>query len=736
MTERLKALSDAGVSIWLDDLSRERIETGNLADLVKEKSVVGRDHQPDDLRGGDLRRRALRRAGRASWSPTAPTTDEVIFELTTERRPRRLRRARPGVRRHRRLDGRVSIEVAPDLAHDTDATIASARELWRAVDRPNLFIKIPATTEGLPAITAAIAEGISVNVTLIFGLDRYREVMDAYLAGLEQAPRRRPGPLHDPLGGVVLRLPRRHRDRQAARRDRHRRGAGAARQGRGRQRPAGLRGVRGGLRGRPLAHARRGRRQHRSGRCGRRPASRTPTTPTRCTSPSWWSPTPSTRCRRRPWRRSPTTARSTATRSPGRYDDAQQVIDDLAAVGIDYDDVIATCSSRRASTSSRSPGTSCSRPSRARWSGPRDDRTLGTPSAARRTRRSSCSSATPTSGVRRAVEQLVADKVASRIAAQDATLWGRRRRGGGRQAAGLGGALRVVPRRWSPRSRRSACELREQGVSHVVLCGMGGSSLAPEVICATAGVELTVLDSSDPDFVRAATRGPARRDRRRGVQQVRRHGRDRQPAARLREGVRRRRDRPRRADRRRHRPRLAARGVGPGGRLPGLPRRPERRRPLLRADRVRAGAQRPGRRRHRRACSTRPRRSAGPRGRLRRQPRRSGSGALLGAANGAGVDKLVLADAGAAYAGLGDWAEQLIAESTGKDGKGILPGRRRAVATPPTSPRAPPDAVLATLRPRRRGRTDAGLGLARPRSTARSAPRCCCGSTPPPSPAG
>ena len=85
------------------------------------------------------------------------------------------------------VDGRVSIEVSPDLAFDTGATIDQAKQLWDTVDRPNLLIKIPATPEGLPAITATIAEGISVNVTLIFGLARYREVMDAYLDGLEQA---------------------------------------------------------------------------------------------------------------------------------------------------------------------------------------------------------------------------------------------------------------------------------------------------------------------------------------------------------------------------------------------------------------------------------------------------------------------------------------------------------------------------------------------------------------------
>ena len=84
-------------------------------------------------------------------------------------------------------DGRVSIEVSPDLAFDTGATVHSAKQLWAAVDRPNCLIKIPATTEGMPAITAALAEGISVNVTLIFGLERYRQVMEAYVSGLEQA---------------------------------------------------------------------------------------------------------------------------------------------------------------------------------------------------------------------------------------------------------------------------------------------------------------------------------------------------------------------------------------------------------------------------------------------------------------------------------------------------------------------------------------------------------------------
>ncbi len=185
MSDRLKALADAGVSIWLDDLSRERIETGNLAGLVAESSVVGVTTNPTIFAGAiangeryDAQVRDLV-AGGAS-------VDEVIFALTTDDVRNACDVLAP-VAERTSDDGRVSIEVEPTLANDTDATIASAKALWAAVDRPNALIKIPATLEGLPAITAVIAEGISVNVTLIFSVERYRAVMDAYLAGLEQA---------------------------------------------------------------------------------------------------------------------------------------------------------------------------------------------------------------------------------------------------------------------------------------------------------------------------------------------------------------------------------------------------------------------------------------------------------------------------------------------------------------------------------------------------------------------
>lgn len=185
MNDRLQQLSDAGVSIWLDDLSRERIESGNLADLVKDRSVVGVTTNPTifasavaDGERYDDQVRSLVADGK--------DVDEVIFALTTDDVRNACDVLAP-VAQRTAADGRVSIEVEPALATDTEGTIASAQRLWAAVDRPNALIKIPATQEGIPAITAAIAQGISVNVTLIFSIERYRAVMDAYLSGLEQA---------------------------------------------------------------------------------------------------------------------------------------------------------------------------------------------------------------------------------------------------------------------------------------------------------------------------------------------------------------------------------------------------------------------------------------------------------------------------------------------------------------------------------------------------------------------
>ncbi len=182
----LAALSAAGVSVWLDDLSRDRLQTGNLQNLIDTRSVVGVTTNPSifqaalskgDAYDGQIKELAERGADVDATIRTV-TTDDVrnacdLFAKAYE--------ASGGV------DGRVSIEVDPRLAHDTDKTILQAIELWKIVDRPNLLIKIPATEAGLPAITAVIAEGISVNVTLIFSVERHRAVMDAYLAGLEKA---------------------------------------------------------------------------------------------------------------------------------------------------------------------------------------------------------------------------------------------------------------------------------------------------------------------------------------------------------------------------------------------------------------------------------------------------------------------------------------------------------------------------------------------------------------------
>ncbi|WP_122817671.1 transaldolase [Nocardioides pantholopis] len=185
MSDRLKALADAGVSIWLDDLSRERIETGNLAELVTDRSVVGVTTNPTIFASAIANGERYDEQVRKLVASGADVT-KVVFELTTEDVRNACDVLAPVAERTAH-DGRVSIEVEPDLANDTEGTIASARALWAAVERPNALIKIPATSEGLPAITTAIAEGISVNVTLIFSEERYRAVLDAYLTGLEQA---------------------------------------------------------------------------------------------------------------------------------------------------------------------------------------------------------------------------------------------------------------------------------------------------------------------------------------------------------------------------------------------------------------------------------------------------------------------------------------------------------------------------------------------------------------------
>ncbi|MBF6435725.1 transaldolase [Nocardia cyriacigeorgica] len=184
--ENIAALSAAGVSVWLDDLSRDRINSGNLAELIATRGVVGVTTNPTIFQGALSKGHAYD-AQVAALAEQGADADAAIRTITTDDVRAACDVLAPVFEQTGGVDGRVSIEVDPRLAFDADKTVAQAVELWKIVDRPNLFIKIPATEEGLPAITAVIAEGISVNVTLIFSVARYRSVMGAYLDGLRKA---------------------------------------------------------------------------------------------------------------------------------------------------------------------------------------------------------------------------------------------------------------------------------------------------------------------------------------------------------------------------------------------------------------------------------------------------------------------------------------------------------------------------------------------------------------------
>ena len=187
MTDQLANLSRRGVSIWLDDLSRDRLTSGSLA------SLVARDHVAGVTTNPTIFAKAISGGGEAYagqlhdlWA-RGTCVHEALRDLTTHDVRWACDVLRPAYDASDGVDGRASIEVDPRLAYDTEATIAEARALWWRVDRPNLFIKIPAARQGLPAIAACLAEGISINVTLIFSLTRYDEVMDAFGEGLERA---------------------------------------------------------------------------------------------------------------------------------------------------------------------------------------------------------------------------------------------------------------------------------------------------------------------------------------------------------------------------------------------------------------------------------------------------------------------------------------------------------------------------------------------------------------------
>lgn len=180
------ALSALGVSIWLDDLSRERINSGGLKKLIAERNVVGVTTNPTIFASALAKGEAYdAQVGELAKAGTSVT--DAVFEITTDDVAAASDIFRPIYDSSKGFDGRVSIEVEPGLAHDAAGTIEQAKQLWAKVNRENALIKIPATIEGLEAIAAVIGAGISVNVTLIFSLERHREVINAYLTGLETA---------------------------------------------------------------------------------------------------------------------------------------------------------------------------------------------------------------------------------------------------------------------------------------------------------------------------------------------------------------------------------------------------------------------------------------------------------------------------------------------------------------------------------------------------------------------
>ena len=280
---------------------------GNLKDLIDTWHISGVTTNPSIFQAA-LKDGASYQKQLDELAARGATVDDTVREVTTDDVRDACDLFTGIFQATGHIDGRVSIEVDPRLAHQTQATIDQAGELHKIVDRPNVLIKIPATQAGLPAITAVIAEGISVNVTLIFSLDRYRAVMDAYLTGLEQATEAGHDlrEIHSVASFFVSRVDTEIDKRlQAIGLAGNRR---AARPGRHRQRPAGLPGVRADVHrytgGRPWKPRARTSSDH----CGRPPGSRTPSTTTPGTSSNSSPPARSTPPRRRPSPRSPTTA--------------------------------------------------------------------------------------------------------------------------------------------------------------------------------------------------------------------------------------------------------------------------------------------------------------------------------------------------------------------------------------------------------------------------------------------
>ncbi|MFG6304615.1 transaldolase, partial [Corynebacterium hesseae] len=179
-------LARLGTSTWLDDLSRERLDSGNLRELLDTKSIVGVTTNPA-IFAAAMSSGTSYDTDIAALKEKSATADEAVYSLAIDDVRNACDIFTEIYEKSGGRDGRVSIEVDPRISADADATLKQARELWAKVDRPNLMIKIPATEGSLPAITEALAEGISVNVTLIFSVERYAHVIAAYKEGIKRA---------------------------------------------------------------------------------------------------------------------------------------------------------------------------------------------------------------------------------------------------------------------------------------------------------------------------------------------------------------------------------------------------------------------------------------------------------------------------------------------------------------------------------------------------------------------
>ena len=244
----LQQLAAQGQSVWLDYISRELLTSGELERLIAEDNVTGMTSNPTIFQKAIAEGTQYDDQIRELLADGVDDPQDIFLALAVTDIQRAADILRPVHDRTNGADGYVSLEVPPEAAHSTERSVSLALDFQKRVDRPNLMVKIPATTEGVPAIERALVAGVNINVTLIFALESYDNVIHAYLDALRA--RQAEGRLaRRALGGVLLREPRRHRRRQAHRgeaggRPRQRHAGGPARQGRHRQRRARLREVR------------------------------------------------------------------------------------------------------------------------------------------------------------------------------------------------------------------------------------------------------------------------------------------------------------------------------------------------------------------------------------------------------------------------------------------------------------------------------------------------------------